>query len=110
MLSLPEQYEAYALRYGSTQTNKAKSSRKWLQALGRLFWPPMQSICTRKWNVIGPYWVFTDLEGKYKGYPLLASRPDVAVVAGHDREVMTGLKAVDEDCLDLSSARKTWGH
>ncbi|MFC9838412.1 N-acyl homoserine lactonase family protein [Rhodococcus sp. NPDC127530] len=52
-----------------------------------------------------PYWVFTDLEGMYKGFVYLnelASHPDVSIVAGHDRQVMTRFKAVDEDCVDLT--------
>ncbi|MFE5708910.1 N-acyl homoserine lactonase family protein [Rhodococcus koreensis] len=53
-----------------------------------------------------PYWTFFDLEGVYKGHAYLndlAARPDVAIVAGHDRAVMTRFKTVDDDCVDLTT-------
>jgi glyoxylase-like metal-dependent hydrolase (beta-lactamase superfamily II) len=52
-----------------------------------------------------PYWVFSDLEGMYRGYDLLrtlAAEPGTSIVAGHDPAVMTMFERVDADCVDLT--------
>jgi glyoxylase-like metal-dependent hydrolase (beta-lactamase superfamily II) len=52
-----------------------------------------------------PFWLFTDLEGMYRGYEhlrALAARAGTTVVAGHDPADARRFTAVHEDCFDLT--------
>jgi glyoxylase-like metal-dependent hydrolase (beta-lactamase superfamily II) len=55
-----------------------------------------------------PFWLFTDLEGMYRGYEhlrALAARADTTVVAGHDPDDARRFAAVHEDCFHLARPR-----